>query len=142
MNDKIDLLRKLPLKIDDSGRKIPDMNSIGALVRDVESVNPLSEKAKSTIVKSTQSTIADIHKSTVEYTAAMTVRNAEAIASVGIAHESKASEAIQAIERTNESGLKAMLKESKSSKKGSFLAAFLAIGALGGTLTAIQKYKK
>lgn len=142
MNDEIDILKKLPRQIDESGRKLPDLASVGSLLREVESASPVSEKTKSTIVKSTQSTIADIHKSTVEYSAGMTVKNAEAIASIGIAHESKASEAIQAIERMNESGLKALMKESKNSKKGAFGAALLAIGTIGGVFTAIQKFRK
>lgn len=142
MSDKIDIEKKLPHQIEEYGRKLPDFGSVRSLVKGVESINPLSDKAKSTIVKSTQTTIADIHKSTVEYAAGMTVRNAEAIASIGVAHESKASEAIQAIERMNESALKAKLQESKNSKKGAFGAALLAAGALGGVFTAIQKFRK
>lgn len=142
MNDKIDTLRTHLRQFDESGRKPAALKSAGALIEEVLSGKPLSEEAKSTIVDSTQSTIASIHKSTVEYSAGMTVKNAEAIASIGIAHESKASEAILAIERMNESGLKAQLQESKNSKKGAFTAALLGIGAFGGALGLIQKIRK
>jgi hypothetical protein len=142
MSDKIDQLKQLPSKFDATRRKIPGMSSVGTLVGEVESVNPLSEKAKSTIIKSTQSAITEIHKSSAEYTAGMSVKNSEAIASIGIAHESKASEAIQAIERMNESGLKSISQESKNTKKGVFMSALLAFGAVGGALTVIQKLRK
>jgi len=139
MNDKITLPGKLLRQIEPSEHRLPDLEKFGSVIRDIEEVNPISEKAKSAIVKNTQSTIADIHKSTVEFAADMTARNSEAIASIGRAHESKASESIQAIERMNESGLKTMLKESKSSKVGTLGAAFLFIGAIGTVIKTMNK---
>ncbi|MEI7078246.1 hypothetical protein [Pectobacterium versatile] len=142
MNDKTTLVKKWSDRIDATGQKLSDLGTIGTIMKDVDLMPPISEEGKSIIIKSTQDSILNIHKSTVEYTAGMTVKNIESIASIGIAHESKASESIQAIERMTLAGQKSLLEESKSSKKGVFGAALLALGVIGGALTTYQRLKK
>ncbi|MGC0822495.1 hypothetical protein WKG93_05980 [Pantoea agglomerans] len=142
MNDKMTLSERVLHSMDDSGRKVSAFESLGKLVKDTELIPALSEKGKTTVVKSTQDSISSIHKITIENTAGMTAKSIEAIANIGIAHESKASESIQAIERMTIAGQQSLLKESKSSKKGVFGAAFLALGAIGGALGVYQRIKK
>lgn len=142
MNTKTTLSERISDRIDNPGQSLPGLESLGNLVKEAELMPSMSEQGKTTIVGSTQDSIYNIHKITIENTADMTAKSVDALSSIAKTHESKASESIQAIERITLAGQQSLLKESKGSKNGVLGAALFALGAFGGALTVYNKLKK
>lgn len=102
----------------------------------------ISDKTAATMLKNTQTSIADIHESTVNASAEMAARNAEAIASIAIAHEAHASESIAAIERLTQSTQQNNGQVNTTSHKSVLQSVAIVIGVVGGVLGIINSAKK
>lgn len=102
----------------------------------------ISEKTAATLVKHSQSSLTEIHENTARSTSEITSRSVEAISNIGVAHESKASEAIEAIERVAISGQQSNTQGSQTATKGILHSAVLVIGLVGGAIGIISSAKK
>ncbi|MEB7559166.1 MULTISPECIES: hypothetical protein [Enterobacteriaceae] len=102
----------------------------------------ISEKTAATLVTHTQSSLTEIHENTVQATTDMVARSAEAISTIGVAHESKASEAIDAIAKLASSGQQSSHQGLQTASKGVLNSAILIIGLVGGAIGIISSTKK
>ncbi|KQN63642.1 hypothetical protein [Erwinia sp. Leaf53] len=96
------------------------------------------------VLSSTQKYITEINKDTVLSISSVAEKNAEAIASIGRAHESKASESIEQIVQMTLATQKALRQESKDSKNTVFSVGTLAVGMISGAgiIALYNKFKK